>query len=246
MRKLDLILENIRDEYMINLLEEGEVTELETLKTKKFLNENLNRIRGMLVEEGALDSVKQHLGNNWGKYLAGAGTAAGAYGLADTDFGDEVARSFDSASKELPYNTVSNVGSNLASNLGNDISGGIDDAKTAVSGAYDTVANKAGEAYDTVANKAGELYGQAADKAGELYGQAGDVANDAANQVQATATGAVSNDPRQLYAMLEDPSIDDDAKGQIKAMLAAQGAGGAAALGAAGYGAKKLADRLRK
>jgi len=81
MRKLDLILENIRDEFMINLLEEGETSELGTLKTKKFLNENLGRIRKMLVEEGALDSVKNHLANNWGKYLAGAG-AAGAGALA--------------------------------------------------------------------------------------------------------------------------------------------------------------------
>ncbi len=76
MRKLDLILEDIRDEYMINLLEEGSFNELETLKTKKFLNENLNRIRKMLIEEGALEGVKQHLGDNWGKYLAGAGTGA--------------------------------------------------------------------------------------------------------------------------------------------------------------------------
>ncbi len=82
MRKLDLILENIRDEYMINLLEEGETTELETLKTKKFLNENLNRIRKMMIEEGALEGVKQHLGDNWGKYLAGAaGAGAGAMGV---------------------------------------------------------------------------------------------------------------------------------------------------------------------
>jgi hypothetical protein len=51
MRKIDLILENIRDEYMINLLEEGETTELEVLKTKKFLNESLGKIRKMLVEE---------------------------------------------------------------------------------------------------------------------------------------------------------------------------------------------------
>jgi len=83
MRKIDLILENIRDEYMINLLEEGEVTELQTLKTKKFLNENLNRIRAMLIEEGAMDAVKQHLGNNWGKYLAGAGALGAGYGVSE-------------------------------------------------------------------------------------------------------------------------------------------------------------------
>ncbi len=80
MRKLNLVLENIRDEYMMNILEEGSVTELGALKTKKFLNENLGRIRGMLVEEGTMDKVKDHLSKNWGNYLAGAG-AAGTVGL---------------------------------------------------------------------------------------------------------------------------------------------------------------------
>lgn len=81
MRKLDLILENIRDEYMINLLEEGASSELEALKTKKFLSENLNRVRTMLVEEGVMEGVKQHLGDNWGKYLAGAtATGLGVHG----------------------------------------------------------------------------------------------------------------------------------------------------------------------
>ncbi len=88
MAKLDLILENIRDEYMINLLEESEVSELQALKTKKFLNESLGRIRKSLIEEGNMDAVKQHLKNNWGKYLAGAG-AAGAVGTG-LAYGDEI------------------------------------------------------------------------------------------------------------------------------------------------------------
>ncbi len=69
MTKIDLILENIRDDYMINLLEEGTASELETLKTKKFLNENLSRIRRMLIEEGALENIREHLSENWGHYL---------------------------------------------------------------------------------------------------------------------------------------------------------------------------------
>jgi hypothetical protein len=42
-----------------------------------------------LIEEGAIDTVKQHFANNWGKYLAGAGVLGGAaaaahyYGLTD-------------------------------------------------------------------------------------------------------------------------------------------------------------------
>ena len=80
MRKLNLVLENIRDEYMINFLEENTASELEILKTKKFLNESLLEMRKFLIEEGNLDGIKQHLANNWGKYLAGAG-ALGAAGL---------------------------------------------------------------------------------------------------------------------------------------------------------------------
>lgn len=75
MRTLDLILENIRDEYMINILEEGTVSELESLKTKKFLNESIQSVRGILVQEGVMDSVRDHLADNWKKYAVGAGTA---------------------------------------------------------------------------------------------------------------------------------------------------------------------------
>ncbi len=103
MRKIDLILENIRDEYMINLLEEGEVTELQTLKTKKFLNESLRAIRGMLVEEGTMDNVKDHLKNNWGKYLAGAG-AAGLAG-AGYEYKNEIADALGMGDDKLPVGT---------------------------------------------------------------------------------------------------------------------------------------------
>ncbi len=82
MGKIDLVIESIRDEYMINLLEEGSVSELQTLKTKKFLTENLSRIRHMLINEGTMGKVQDHLKDNWGKYLGGAGAAAGAGALA--------------------------------------------------------------------------------------------------------------------------------------------------------------------
>jgi hypothetical protein len=75
MRKLQLVLENVRDRHMINILEEG-VTELGVLKTKKFLNENLSVISKILVEEGVVDGARNHLANNWGTYAAGAGGAA--------------------------------------------------------------------------------------------------------------------------------------------------------------------------
>ncbi len=114
MRKLDLIIEGIRDEYMINLLEEGSVSELESLKTKKFLNENLNRIRKMLIEEGALDGVKQHLGNNWGKYLGGAG-ALGAGALAANHFmGDDVMPEGEAGVNQQAATYAENPGARVA------------------------------------------------------------------------------------------------------------------------------------
>jgi len=100
MAKIDLIIENIRDEYMINLLEEGEVSELETLKTKKFLNESLGRIREMLIEEGAMAGVQNHLKNNWGKYLAGAGVGSVGYGMNQA----QMAPSDVMKSAEIAYN----------------------------------------------------------------------------------------------------------------------------------------------
>lgn len=72
-------IENVRDRHLIAVLEEGTTTELQALKTKQFLNENLGIIRKVLVEEGVVDGARQHLANNWGKYAAGAGVVgAGA------------------------------------------------------------------------------------------------------------------------------------------------------------------------
>ncbi len=145
MRKLDLILENIRDEYMINLLEEGTSSELETLKTKKFLNENLNRIRKMLIEEGALEGVKQHLGNNWGKYLAGAG-AAGLGGLA--------------ANSE--YGTDAMQQAQGALGLDGDVQAGAQSPVGEVKQIGDKVIDAAGNIFD----QAGQIIGNLKDQAG--------------------------------------------------------------------------------
>jgi len=80
MALLNKVIENKRDEYMISVLEEG-TTELESLKTKKYLTENLHLIGKILMEEGVVDAAKANLSNNWGKYAAGAG-ALGAGALA--------------------------------------------------------------------------------------------------------------------------------------------------------------------
>ncbi len=181
MRKLDLIIENVRDEYMINLLEEGETTELETLKTKKFLNENLNRIRKMLIEEGALEGVKQHLGNNWGKYLAGAG--AGAAGLAANHYlgGDDSvdargeAQAFDAMPSEGPVAnpTAEYQVPNQIQNLG-------------VPGMADAVINQNAAGFggvpdQTLLSKAGQMAGDAGDAIGNAAGRVGDAYETAKN-----------------------------------------------------------------
>ena len=54
---LEIILENKKDKYLINILEES-TSELESLKTKRYLTENLNMIGKILTEEGVLDTLK--------------------------------------------------------------------------------------------------------------------------------------------------------------------------------------------
>jgi len=82
---LSKVIENKRDEYMIQVLEEG-TTELESLKTKKYLTENLTLIGKILMEEGVVDAAKANLANNWGKYAAGAGVVgAGAAAIANPE-----------------------------------------------------------------------------------------------------------------------------------------------------------------
>ena len=88
MALLSKVIENKRDEYMIQVLEEG-TTELESLKTKKYLTENLTLIGKILVEEGVVDAAKANLANNWGKYAAGAGVVGA--GAADQLLNDGAA-----------------------------------------------------------------------------------------------------------------------------------------------------------
>ncbi len=184
MRKLDLILENIRDEYMINLLEEGTSSELETLKTKKFLNENLNRIRKMLVEEGALEGVKQHLGDNWGKYLAGAG-ALGAGALANHYGNDpESHDTFNAAREALAGGETMGdkvYGAGRAIGAGLDAKGG--QLMDAASGAYDAAGGAVDSAVDTAGN--------AVDAAGNAIGAAGNAIGGAYDQADAAVGGAL-------------------------------------------------------
>jgi len=100
---LEMILENKRDEYLIQVLEEG-TTELESLKTKKYLIENLNFIKKILVEEGLLDTLKNH----GGKIAAGVGIGAAAtYGMDHMDQVRETVGTGIEKAKEV-YNDAKN------------------------------------------------------------------------------------------------------------------------------------------
>jgi len=90
--KLEMILESKKNKYLLNILEESS-TELETLKSKKYLNENIQEIRKFLIEEGFLNNAKEHLKNNWGKYATGLGAGAIAgESLAHSDEAGELAK----------------------------------------------------------------------------------------------------------------------------------------------------------
>jgi len=150
MALLNKVIENKRDEYMINVLEEG-TTELESLKTKKYLTENLHMIGKILMEEGVVDAAKQNLANNWGKYAAGAGVAAGT-GLAIAH---------PEATAGYVAQGLSAVGAD-AETTANATKGTFD----ALQGAQDTIIS-AGE---TIKDEAGNIY----DKAGNLLHKAGE------------------------------------------------------------------------
>ncbi len=69
---------------------------------------------GIYVEEGALDGVKQHLGNNWGKYLGGAG-ALGAGALAANHFmGDDVMPEGEAGVNQQAATYAENPGARVA------------------------------------------------------------------------------------------------------------------------------------
>jgi hypothetical protein len=63
--KFDLILENIRNSYTLNLLEESsasDVSEMELLKGKKLINESTMMLRRILIQEGVMEDVKAVIG----------------------------------------------------------------------------------------------------------------------------------------------------------------------------------------
>lgn len=70
--KLDLILENVRNQYTLSLLEESTthgVDEREVLMGKMLINESTMMIRKMLVEEGVMEDVKAILENTFAQII---------------------------------------------------------------------------------------------------------------------------------------------------------------------------------
>lgn len=70
--KLDLILENVRNQYTLSLLEESTthgVDEKEVLMGKMLINESTMMIRKMLVEEGVMEDVKMLLENTFAQII---------------------------------------------------------------------------------------------------------------------------------------------------------------------------------
>ena len=70
--KLDLILENVRNGYTLNLLEESAVhgvDEREVLMGKMLINESTMMVRRILVEEGVMENVKALLENTFAQII---------------------------------------------------------------------------------------------------------------------------------------------------------------------------------
>ena len=70
--KLDLILENVRNSYTLNLLEESSthgVDEREVIKGKMLINESTMMVRRILVEEGLMQNVKVLLENTFAQII---------------------------------------------------------------------------------------------------------------------------------------------------------------------------------
>ena len=70
--KLDLILENVRNGYTLNLLEESAVhgvDEREVIMGKMLINESTMMVRRILVEEGVMENVKALLENTFAQII---------------------------------------------------------------------------------------------------------------------------------------------------------------------------------
>ncbi len=101
-RKIIEIVESVKEDYLLNTLEEGTVNEITLLKTKKFLNETANLVERILVEEGLADSVKGYVSKAMPALAAGAAGAAGAFGYDHAgQIADQVGQVADQAGQTI-------------------------------------------------------------------------------------------------------------------------------------------------
>jgi len=75
--KLKEIVESVKEEYLLNSLEET-TSEIETLRTKKFLNETAATIEHMLLNEGAGEWIKNKASGAYNAVKAAPGQMYGA------------------------------------------------------------------------------------------------------------------------------------------------------------------------
>ena len=165
MAKLAEILANKRDDYMISVLEES-TSELESLKTKKYLTENLNLIGKVLMEEGVVDAAKANLANNWGKYAAGAGVVG-----AGTLAGEAIAH---------PDATGQMASQVFGQQAGTDVTNALQNAQDGVKTAADYVADGTNNTITGAENMGTRIAGGAE----KLYNDAGTYLENGANDAK--------------------------------------------------------------
>ena len=70
--KIDLILENIRNQYTLGLIEESTIEGLDekiVLKGKMLINESTMELRKMLIQEGVMNDVRSMLHNSFARII---------------------------------------------------------------------------------------------------------------------------------------------------------------------------------
>ena len=69
MLKLDMILENVRNQYTLGLLEESTLSEKDVLQGKMMINESTMSIRKILVDEKVIEETRSMLQEAWEQEL---------------------------------------------------------------------------------------------------------------------------------------------------------------------------------
>jgi len=229
--KLDLILENVRNKYNLGLLEESEgMSEKDLLKGKIMITEATMDIRKMLVEEGTIVAVQSLLQEDWQDALA---SAAGE----DSDGGDEI--NPEQQKLQIAKDRVINMQGGVTASDVNSASNEM---------------NKTYQAQnDKIADLESRLKATPSHQASAVVDHAKTAVQPYVNQASAAVDHAKT--AVQPYVNQASEAVDTASKtaGQTldKGISYAQSNPGTAAaalagVGAAGYGAKKLADKLRR